>query len=412
MSSDPNYYAALPSLKELESAAWTPLEGKIPGINGHIHSPYSFSAFHNIEQPFQMAKEEGISVLGINDFYSTDGYGEFAALAKQFRIFPLFNIEFMALQKAEQQSGIRINDPVNPGRTYMSGKGLCYPVRLSDQSLQKLEILQQESNRQTYRMVDKLNDYLASLNTGIRFDAADIQRRLARNLLRERHIAAAVRLAVSEKYKTPEEIMKGFTLIFKGKTPKSSLENVASLENEIRNNLLKSGGPAYVPEDEKAFLSLSEVTVFILDAGGIPCYPVLLDDAKGNFTEFEKEWSKMADRLTELGIYMIELIPGRNDYSILKEFVHYFDKRGFPVTFGSEHNTPQLDPLTITCRGGALPDAGLQRINYRGVSVIAAHQYLTANGETGFPAGHFPSRSEKEKLEHLGMKIISEFTQA
>jgi len=217
-------------------------------------------------------------------------------------------------------------------------------------------------------------------------------------------------LAVFEKHKTNEEIYDCLTLIFGGKEPKSSSENSSSLENEIRNNLLKSGGPAYIPEDEKAFLNLGEVTGMIVDAGGIPCYPVLLDDAKGNFTDFEKEWPKMADRLVEQGIYMVELIPGRNDFSILKKFVSYFSKRGFAVTFGSEHNTPRLDPLTITCRGGIPLDQELKETNYRGVSAIAAHQYLKAFGRNGFPTGHFPLPSELLVLEKLGKTVISQFT--
>ena len=68
-------------------------------VNGHFHTPYSFSAFTEIEQPFRMAEAEGVQVLGINDFYTTDGYAEFAGLAVKYKIFPLFNIEFMALQR-------------------------------------------------------------------------------------------------------------------------------------------------------------------------------------------------------------------------------------------------------------------------------------------------------------------------
>src|SRR5512133_519854 len=97
---------------------------KVLLVNGHFHTPYSFSAFTEIEQVFRMAEAEGVQVLGINDFYTTDGYAEFAALAAKYKIFPLFNIEFMSLQKDLQDANIRVNDPANPGRTYFSGKGL------------------------------------------------------------------------------------------------------------------------------------------------------------------------------------------------------------------------------------------------------------------------------------------------
>jgi predicted metal-dependent phosphoesterase TrpH len=378
-------------------------------VNGHIHTPYSFSAFSGIEQPFVMAAEEEIAVLGINDFYTTDGYAEFAQLAKSYRIFPLFNIEFMALQKAEQADGTRINDPQNPGRTYLSGKGLRFPVQMSDASHKKMETLMRESNRQTWLMVEKLNQFLAGTSTGLSFDAGELHQKLARNLFRERHIATGIRLALSGKYKSEAEIRSALKEIFGGRDAVSDPENTAALENEVRNNLLKAGGPAYVAEDEKAFLSLEEVISLITDAGGIPCYPVLLDDAKGNFTEFEADAEKLARQLKEKGIFMIELIPGRNEYSVLKNFVSFFDKQGFIITFGSEHNTPQLDPLTITCRGKVPLDDELLRINYRGASVIAAHQYLHAKGEKGFPVSIFPSAAELDKLALMGHQVIMNF---
>ena len=404
-----NYFSEIVLPETVVTGHSADMESAPPKVNAHIHTPHSFSAFGNMEQPFEMAHSEQIAVLGINDFYTTDGYDEFAALAKSRRIFPLFNIEFMALQKNEQAAGIRINDPQNPGRTYLSGKGLRYPVVLSENGRQKLLRLQSESNRQTYQMVDKLNQFLETTTTGIHFDAAVLQGRLARNLFRERHIATAVRLAVAEKFVTEENIHAALTEIFSGKPPKSSVSDVAALENEIRNNLLKAGGPAYVEEDEKAFLSLGEVIEFIIDAGGIPCYPVLLDDAKGNFTDFEGNFQMMANTLKAKGIFMIELIPGRNGYTILKDFVRFFDQQGFGITFGSEHNTPQLDPLTITCRGGIPLDVELMQVSFKGAALIAAHQYLVANGKPGFPVHDFPSAGLLTELEGIGKQVIMNF---
>ncbi len=378
-------------------------------VNGHIHTPYSFSAFSGLEQIFRMAREEGVSVLGINDFNTTGGYREFAELAWKNKVFPLFNIEFMALQKEEQKKGIRINDPVNPGRTYLSGKGLCYPVSMSRENSNRLETLLQESNLQTRKMVDRLNGYLAGISAGMSFDAGEIKRRLARKMLRERHIAAAIRLALFEKWEDEETVRKQLTLIFGGKVPKFPSGNMAFLENEIRGNLLKAGGPAYVPEDEKAFLSLVEVKSLITGAGGIPCYPVLLDDAGGNFTDYEKDWENLASDLAEKDIYMVELIPGRNDLRILKDFVTCFRSFGFTVLLGTEHNTPELEPLVVRARGGVPLDEELLRINEEGGAIVAAHQYLTANGQPGFPTGHFPDAAELQALQSTGKEVILRF---
>jgi hypothetical protein len=381
----------------------------VPDINGHIHTPHSFSAFSEVEQPFVLAKSEGVSVLGINDFYTTDGYNEFAVMAKKHKIFPLFNIEFMALQRDLQEAGVRVNDPSNPGRTYFSGKGLRQPAKMSAASEKKIKDLKEESNRQTYQMVEKLNAFFAENNIDIQFDAAELQRRLAKNLFRERHIAQAIRIAVFEKEETDLGRAKLFNAIFQGKPVKSAIDDLAGLENEIRGNLLKSGGAAYVPEDPKAFLSLEEVQELIVDAGGIPCYPVLLDFGDENYTDYESDSEKLLAELKSKNVHSIELIPARNKFSILKDFVKFFNKNGFVITFGSEHNTPKLDPMKLSVAGGFDLDDELKQINYEGTAVVAAHQYLMALGKEGYLKNGVSKTSEKADFVELGKAVIARF---
>lgn len=409
MEGKESIFSAFPEKQELLEWHKTQNKQPVPEINGHIHTPHSFSAFSNIELAFQMAKTEGIRVLGINDFYTTDGYNEFAELAQKFKVFPLFNIEFMALQHDLQEAGIRVNDPNNPGRTYFSGKGLYYPVEMSENSQKKVKVLQQESNRQTYQMVKKLNAFFSENNIDLQFDAVQLQKELAKNLFRERHIAQAIRVAVLEKESTADGRKRLFRKIFAGKELNAPMGNVAMMENEIRGNLLKAGGAAFVPEDPKAFLSLEEVIELISDAGGIPCYPVLLDDAKGNFTDYEADAEKLLQQLIKHDVYSIELIPGRNDYKILKDFVTFFHQNGFVITFGTEHNTPQLDPLKVSCRGGVPLDKELMQINYEGAAVIAAHQYLNSRGEKGYLNGRKARTAEKEEFVELGKAVINYF---
>lgn len=353
-------------------------------VNGHVHTPYSFSAFNEMDQIFEMAIRENIKALGINDFYVTDGYEEFAGLASKYGIFPLFNIEAIALSKEQQAKGIRVNDPNNPGRTYFSGKGLDYPVTLTGEYRDLLESVKTESQRQVADMINKLNAWLQELGINISFTYEDIRQRYARQLVRERHIAQALRIAVFE-FANDDEQRKGLLQkIYSGKPVNVDINDAAALENELRNNLLKAGGKAFVEEDEKAFLSVDQVKKIFLKAGGIPCYPVLLDDAKGNFTEFEANKEQMCRNLMDQDIYCIELIPGRNKLEILEPFVRYFYEQGFVVTFGTEHNAPGLIPLTVQCRGGAELTDYLKLVNYAGVCVIAAHQYLRSQGDEGY----------------------------
>lgn len=379
-------------------------------VNGHFHTPFSFSAFTEIEQAFTMAKAEGVQVLGVNDFYTTDGYPEFAELAAKYKIFPLFNIEFMALQRDLQEAGVRVNDPANPGRTYMSGKGLSHPFKIGAEELALLQQVQHESNVQTAEMVNKLNAFLAEQNAGISFTFDELKAKYAKNMLRERHIAKALRIAIDEKFASEEDKKEFYLKVFSGKDVKSKLDDVAGLENEIRGNLLKAGGKAFVAEDPKAFLSLDEVKKVIISAGGIPCYPVLLDDPKGVCTDFEADAEKLYQMLFDRNIFSIELIPGRNDFNILKKFVQFFRSKNFLVSFGTEHNTPQLDPVKVNCRNGVELDEELNQIGYEGACIIAAHQYLVAKGEEGFlRADGSGKTTEYDAFVKLGNAVIKRF---
>jgi len=259
-------------------------------------------------------------------------------------------------------------------------------------------------------MVEKLNAFLTELKAGFSFDFDELKAKYAKNMLRERHIAKALRVAIDEKFTTPEEKKTFYTLVFSGKEVKSDLNDVAGLENEIRGNLLKAGGKAFVTEDPKAFLSLEQVKEVIISAGGIPCYPVLLDDPKGVFTDFEGDKEALYNTLIEKKIFSLELIPGRNDFAILKDFVKFFRSKNFLISFGTEHNTPQLDPIKVSCRNGVELDEELNRIGFEGACIIAAHQYLMANGEEGFLKDDGTGKTnEYDSFVELGKAVILNF---
>lgn len=375
--------------------------------NGHIHTPYSFSAFSDMDNIFSMARNENISVLGINDFYVTDGYDAFHKGCVTNRIFPLFNIEFIGLLKEEQKKGIRINDPNNPGRIYFSGKGLDYPFHTGFMLRRQLKSVIRESQQQIRAMINKLNELIEKQNPALKLSYENIKKEYAHDLVRERHIAKALRILAVKNFTTEERQLEFIESLYGGKKSKTGIGNPAALENEIRSNLLKSGGAAFVEEDERSFLELQKIIMIILKAGGIPCYPVLLDDASGKYTEFESDPQKLWESLKKLKVECIELIPGRNDFSELKKFVEFFHEKGFLITFGTEHNTPEMIPLTVTTRGGVPLDNDLKRIGWEGACIIAAHQYLRADGRQGYvmPDGKH-SADQKNGLVKLGQLVI------
>ena len=378
--------------------------------NGHIHTPYSFSAFSDMNTIFSMAKDENIAVLGINDFFVTDGYEAFCRGSVRSKVFPLFNIEFIGLLKDHQKNGIRINDPNNPGRIYFSGKGLDYPFSLGWLQKLKLNNVIRESQNQVKAMISKLNQLIGPVNPAMVLSYETIKERFARDLVRERHLAKAVRSFAAKHYPDPEERIHFIESLYGGKKSNAGSGNDAMLEIEIRSNLLKSGGAAFVEENENAFLDLRKIIDIIIKAGGIPCYPVLLDDASGKFTEFESTSESLHASLSSMKIACIELIPGRNSLSILKKFVEFFDNKGYLITFGTEHNTPEMIPLKVSARGQEPLDEGLKQIAWNSACVIAAHQYLRAQGRQGYvlPDGA-PSLTQKRELTFLGRLVIEFF---
>lgn len=374
-----------------------------------MHTPYSFSAFNDVDDALDRAVAEEVKVVGVNDFYTTEGYEEWAEGCKKRNLVPLFNIEFISLNEEDQKAGLRVNDPGNPGRTYLSGKGLSYPFKLEEPFASQLAGVRNEANLQVEAMCVKLNEILKEKNAGFTLDIDWIKDNLTKGSIRERHLAKALRLKVYEHCANDEtSIAKLFQELFGGKELKSKTEDFAGVENEIRGNLLKAGGAAFVPETAKAFLPMQTVCDIIIAAGGIPTYPFLADDAAGKYTDFEGNLEKVAEQLTERGFHSVEFITTRNDVKLLEEYASYLYDKGFVVTFGSEHNSPAMEPIELFARHSTPLSGKLMKINYEGACVIVAHQHLTAQGLNGYvDEKGVADRSKRDEFVKLGDQLIN-----
>lgn len=377
-------------------------------VNAHLHTPYSFSSFAKLTDALDMALRENVQVVGINDFYTTRGYEQWDQECRRRRLYPLFNIEFISLNKEDQAAGIRVNDPNNPGRTYLSGKGLCCPPVLPEPFASQLAGVVAETDKQVRQMCDKLNELLRANEAGFTLDIDRIERELTQGSIRERHLAKALRLAAAEHFGgDPARIKAFFEKIFGGKPLQADLNDVAAVENEIRGKLLKAGGAAFVAEDPKAFLPMEDVCRIITAAGGIPTYPFLADDAKGGFTDFEQDVKKTAEILKQRGIYSVEFITTRNSIEVLEAYAGYLHEQGFAVTFGSEHNTPAMEPVLLSARGGLPLTPKLKAINYAGACIVAAHQEATKRGLEGYLSPEdMPSLAKRNLFIQEGDRLI------
>ena len=382
-------------------------DGQTRLVNAHLHTPYSFSAFKDISQALDMAVAEDVKIVGINDFYTTDGYSEWAVACVARKLFPLFNIEYISLNREDQAAGIKVNDPNNPGRTYLSGKGQAYPAKLDEPYASKLASVRQESNLQVQQMCEMLNQHLNNCEAGFSLNFNEIKATLTKGMVRERHLAKALREKIASLGLSIENQQAFYSRIFGGKALKSDITNNAAVENEIRGNLLKAGGAAFIPENPEAFLDMETVCQIILNAGGIPTYPFLADDSKGNFTEFEAPKDVVIEILKKRNICSVEFITTRNTIAVLEEYVGFFHHQGFVVTLGTEHNTPAMEPVELFAGNKTPLTKMLLDINYKGACVVAAHQYLFATEGIGYlDKNGKPDLINRESYVELGKALI------
>jgi hypothetical protein len=351
-------------------------------VNTHIHSPYSFSSFDSIEQAVRLAREQQVRVLGLSDFNTLEGYGEFTTQCRMQKIFPLYGVEFIALDKADRSQGLRWNDPQNPGTIYFCGKALDFPLTLSAPTRSRLQGLGEGTQQHIGRVIQKLNAVLAQAGVALELDYTTIRSRYAKNTVRERHVARALADALCTQL-SAEQLRAALTSLFGEQGSTLAVNDSVLFQNELRNRLLKAGAPAFIEESDDAFFGLDEVIGVVLDGGGIPCYPILADGGKV-INEREQDVVQLALDLKARNIHAVEFIPTRNALELLERYVRHFREQQFCVTFGTEHNTPDLGPLNPAAKAATPLSEYLARVSYEGACINAAHQQQRAAGKPGF----------------------------
>jgi hypothetical protein len=352
-------------------------------VNTHIHTPFSFSAFDSIVQAAAQARDEGLAVLGISDFNTVEGFPEFESACLGVGVYPLFNMEFIALEKVDQEAHVRWNDPKNPGIMYLCGKALGHPATFSQGSLARIATLNAATTEHLKQLIGRLNDYCRSVNMPFSFSYETIVKRFAKKNLRERHIVRALYEAMLENYPQTNERDNAFKRLLGDTVFNADTKAAAAMQELLRSRLFKAGQPIYIQEETAAFLAPEDIRRIILEGKGIPCYPVMVDDSMA-LNEREADCETLAEELLKRGFFAVEFIPLRNSLEILSRYVACFKKRDFCITFGTEHNTPQRISLMPACRGSAALSEELARTNYQGAAVLAAHQVLRKKGQEGF----------------------------
>lgn len=378
-------------------------------VNAHVHLPPNFSAFGSVRQVLDLAGEQGIGVLGASNYYDYEVYGEFATLARQRGIFPLFGLEVICLVDELVKAGVKINDPGNPGKFYLCGKGITRFAPMTPEAERLIGIIRGNDSARMARIVAKLAEVFEQCGVKTELsEAAVIDRVVARHgcpresvYLQERHVCQAFQERFFELVPAPQRI-ETLTRIF-GMVPKAGPEDAVKIQNEIRAHLLKAGKRAYV---EETFVGFDDAFRLIVQLGGMPCYPTLADGTSP-ICPFEEPVENLIDQIRRRGIGCAEFIPIRNSPAILSKYVKAMRAAGLVVTAGTEHNTLDLLPIEPTCVNGQPIPEDVQDIFWEGACVVAAHQFLGLHKQRGFEVGCGEARIKE--LARFGAAVIRRY---
>ena len=401
---------AISRLRELalpSSTGSAPPDGS-PVSNAHIHLPPNFSAFESLGQAVDLASAQGLRVLGASNYYDYSMYSQFAARALARRIYPLFGLEIIALLPELRDAGVLINDPGNPGKIYLCGKGITRFEERTPEADRLLTLIRERDARRIREVIARLSACFGSAGVPVELDeAAVVGRVVARHgvppevvVLQERHVAQAFQ---EELFRLVPETRRASVLgRILGAPSKAAPSDHVRVQNELRSHLMKTGKPAYV---EECFVSMEEACRLVLELGGIPCYPTLADGTKP-VCGYEDPPEKLIETLSAHGIHCAEFIPLRNEPAVLERYVRAFRDAGFVVTAGTEHNTLDLVPMEPTCIGGVPIPRELKAIFAEGACVAAAHQYLGLRGECGYVPGFAGGEDRIDYFHRLGATVI------
>lgn len=179
-----------------------------PAVNSHIHLPPNFSAFDTVSQAIQLASQQKVRIVGLSNYYDYSVYEDFGRLARQNGIFPLFGLEIIGMQEELRQQGVKVNDPGNPGKIYICGKGITKFKPMTPRAKALIQIIRDNDSKRMADMTGKLAGVFESHGIRTGLDDKTIIGRVSRRhdcdpktvYLQERHLAQAFQEVFLKKF--------------------------------------------------------------------------------------------------------------------------------------------------------------------------------------------------------------------
>jgi len=309
-------------------------------INLHIHTNESFSVFTSPTEAVWHAFNQNVEFFGINDHYTIAGHPEFKNACEIAGLKGCFSIETIGLDRDTFDRNRRFNDPKNPGRIYLVGKGVTQDLKPGSKSHRVMTGMRDAIKNRNRKIVEKLSHYAQKKGYKLNLSYKDVMALTPNGNATERHVVQAFCEKIDQLASEKEKKSKVLSDILGVMVDEKLINDQASLQDLVRSRLVKNGMPCYVEEDLQAFTSIENIVHIYLDYGAVPTYPFLGHPV----TEEEKNLEMLIKKVLNLGMYAFDLID-RIEIERAREIIEVASHYGFPVFIGTEHNTKVMQPL-------------------------------------------------------------------
>ncbi len=310
-------------------------------VNLHIHTNESFSVFSSPTEAVWNARREGIEYFGINDHYTIAGHDEFGRACRIAGLRAVFSIEAIGSDGDSQRAGRRYNDPNNPGRLYLVGKGVVRNLEPGSPGHRTLRTMRAAIRERNKKILNRLNEYATSRNVPLSLGYGQVEELTPRGNATERHVVQRFCMEVDALYPDMQERAEAYHRLLGEQVSQDTIEDPAGLQNLARSLLVKNDRPCYVEEDGRAFTSLENLVDLYLEYGAVPTYPFM-----GNpVTEEEEDLDLLLKRVQEKRLHALDMIDYRTHLDRAREIVQAAEAHQLPLFVGTEHNTKTMMPL-------------------------------------------------------------------
>ncbi len=338
-------------------------------INLHVHTNESFSAFSSPTEAVLRAYEQEIKYFGINDHYTIAGHPEFEAACEIVGMRPVFSVEAIAMDSEALRKKRRYNDPANPGRIYIIGKGVTRDLNVHSREHDILIGMREAIRSRNEKIVSKLDSYARGKGYKLEFTYDDVASLTPRGNTTERHVVQAFFEKVHELSDDLDERARVVSRLVDDQVKASDVKDGAGMQNLLRAKLIRSGRPCFVEENSKAFTAVENLVDIHRGYGAIPSYGLM-----GNpVTEEEEDIEKLIMKMRMFGIYALDLFEFRTELSRARHIIDKASCLSVPVFIGTEHNTKNTLPLT----GDIGMDPELFPYLKKSADFICGHQLLS-----------------------------------